>query len=106
MTYRRSGGFAGLDLVAECAGSDLPEGHAQVARDLLDAPADAAVGAGPSTVSPPPGSLPGADRFTYTVGISEGARHRTFTWSDAAVPTSAQPLLAALGALAVPQRSP
>lgn len=106
MTYRRSGGIAGLDLVAECAGSDLPEDHAQVARDLLDAPAGAAERGGPGTVPSSARSLPGADRFTYTVHISEGTRHRTFTWSEGTVPTSAEPLLTTLGGLAAPQRAP
>ncbi|WP_147066554.1 protealysin inhibitor emfourin [Terrabacter aerolatus] len=104
VTYRRSGGIAGLDLVAECAGSDLPQDHARVARDLLDAPADEPGRGGTereAAVVPA-----GADRFTYTVHITDGTRHRTLTWSEGAVPSAAEPLLASLGGLATPQRAP
>ena len=101
LTYRRSGGFAGIVMAAECLGADLPEDQARVASDLLGASAEA--GGGERASAPPPS--PGADQFSYTVRIRRGARSRTVTWSDSTVPDLARPLLSTLGALAQPTRA-
>ncbi|WP_406831989.1 protealysin inhibitor emfourin [Pedococcus sp. KACC 23699] len=101
LIYRRSGGFAGIVMAAECLGADLPEDQARVATDLLGATTEAEGGERASP--PPPG--PGADQFSYTVRIRQGARSRTLTWSDSTVPELARPLLSTLGALAQPTRA-
>lgn len=103
LTYRRSGGFAGIVMAAECLGADLPEAQARLASDLLGASAEAEGGERASAPTPPPS--PGADQFSYTVRISQGARSRTVEWSDSTVPELARPLLSTLGALAQPTRA-
>lgn len=117
ITYRRSGGFAGIDMLAECLGADLPEDQAQVAADLLGVAddgratggtaADAQVPdeTGDDAAPPRSGQAPGADQFTYTVRVVRGARSRTLTWADTTVPEEARPLLATLGGLARPTRN-
>jgi hypothetical protein len=99
--YLRSGGFAGIDLVAECAGTDLPEDQVRVANDLLAGPSGSALpgvagDAGEYAAS-------GADRFTYTVRIVRGREVRTFRWSDGTVPEAVTPLLTTLRGLAQPR---
>ena len=103
ITYRRSGGIAGIEMAAGCLGADLPKDQAQVASDLLGEPtSDHARGeAKPGTPSAP-SSGPGADQFNYTVRITHGTRSRTFNWSEARVPDLARPLLATLGGLSEP----
>lgn len=120
ITYRRSGGFAGIDMAAECLGADLPEEQARVAADLLGATDDgqataATTGTGDDgrapaapageRATPRSGPGPGADQFTYTVRVVQGGRSRTVTWADTTVPEEARPLLATLGGLASPRRS-
>ena len=107
ITYLRSGGFAGVDLTAECAGPDLPEDQFHVATDLVGGTSDSAAPESPkdSKDSTPDGAR-GADQFTYTVEVSQGSRHRTFHWSDGNVPDAVRPLLATLGGLAGPRARP
>ena len=117
ITYRRSGGFAGIDMAAECLAADLPEDQAKVAADLLAAAddgratggtaADAQVpdATGDDAATPRSGQGPGADQFTYTVRVVRGGRSRTVTWADTTVPEGARPLLATLGSLARPTRN-
>ena len=115
ITYRRSGGFAGIDLAAECLGADLPEEQAQVAAGLLggsdsgDAPDPGGARhrpAGEAGEAAPASPTPtGADQFTHTVRVEQGRRSRTVTWADTTVPVEARPLLATLGGLARPSRS-
>lgn len=94
--YRRTGGFAGIAMAADCLGADLPDDQAQVASDLLGEP----------NLEAPPTQLPGpgADQFTYTLLITQGTRSRTFSWSEGTVPDVARPLLATLGGLSAPSR--
>ena len=103
ITYRRSGGIAGIYLAAECTGADLPEDQAQVASDLIAA-GQAGGERAKAEPSPAPCGGPGVDQFTYTVRITRGARGRTFNWSEGTVPDSARPLLATLGGLSEPRR--
>jgi hypothetical protein len=112
ITYRRSGGIAGIDMAAECLATDLPEEQARVAADLLGATDEdqaraergaGAAGAGSAGALSAPG--PGADQFTYTVRVVSGDRSRTLSWSDSTVPDGARPLLATLAGLARPTRN-
>lgn len=108
ITYRRSGGIAGIDVSTECTGADLTEDEAQVVADLLSSPEGARASGKRATAEPPtaPHIALGFDQFTHTVRIQRGSRARTFTWSDGTVPTSALPLLVTLRGLAKPQRAP
>jgi hypothetical protein len=106
ITYRRSGGIVGIDMAADCLGADLPDDQAQLASDLLGEPSGSQPRgdeARPET-PPSPSSGPGADQFTYTVRIVQGARRRTFNWTEGTVPDFARPLLATLGGLSEPSR--
>ena len=107
ITYRRSGGFAGIDMAAECVAADLPQDQAELAADLLGAPDDGegADATGDDVATPRSGQAPGADQFTYTVRVVQGARSRTLRWVDTTVPEEARPLLATLGGLAKPTRN-
>ena len=108
ITYRRSGGFAGVALEAQCRGADLPEDQAQLASDLLAATDEAGMPSadaeGAVASSPGPGPGPGADQFTYRLEVVQGTRRRTVSWSDTTVPDAARPLLATLAGLARPTR--
>jgi hypothetical protein len=107
ITYLRSGGFAGVDMTAECVGPDLPEGQLHVATDLVRGAWNSAVPENPKdSEDSTPDAGRGADQFTYTVHLSEGPRHRTFHWSDGNVPDAVRPLLATLGGLAEPRARP
>lgn len=84
---RRSGGVAGISLVATMDAGDLPADQAEVVAGLLsDDPA-------PSAPAPPP---PGADRFAYELRLDDGQRARTIHWDEPEVPEAARPLLASL----------
>jgi hypothetical protein len=87
LSYRRSGGLAGLDLTADAKSDDLPSGQADLARQLLTR--------APTATPGPPVPL-GADQFSYTLELDDGSRHRTFHWMEHEVPGDVQPLLTAL----------
>jgi Emfourin len=93
LTYRRTGGLAGIDLTADAQSDDLPTEQAHLARQLLtDAP-----------TAPPQRSVQqGADQFNYTLELDDGTRHRTFHWGEHEVPGDVQPLLTALNRRARP----
>jgi hypothetical protein len=102
ITYRRSGGIAGIDMAAECLGADLPQDQAQVASDLLAAPTNTPARARAKADTSAAPLRSGADQFSYTVRITQGARSRTFTWSEGTVPDHARPLLTTLGGFSQP----
>lgn len=92
LTYRRTGGLAGIDLTADAQTDDLPTEQAHLARQLLAAP-----------TRPPQRSIPQrADQFSYTLELDDGTRHRTFHWREHEVPGDVQPLLTALNRRAHP----
>jgi hypothetical protein len=107
ITYRRSGGFAGVALEAQCRGADLPEDQAQLAADLLAAPEEAGMPSADAegAVASSTGPGPGADQFTHRLEVVQGARRRTVSWSDTTIPDAARPLLATLAGLARPTRN-
>jgi len=93
--YRRSGGFAGIDLVAEALADELPGEQADAAAQLLSGPAP------PASAQNPPGM---ADQFSYQLHLDDGERQRTFQWAGQEVPDEARPLLATLNRRAAPAR--
>jgi hypothetical protein len=82
---RRSGGIAGVDLVASADEAGLGE-HADTARQLL---AGQLTAVGPDRPA-------GADRFSYAVTVADGKQTRTLHWGDHEVPPAARPMIDAL----------
>lgn len=94
ITYRRSGGLAGIDMVAQLRSGELTDDDAAAARSML-ARAPAAAG------TAPPGR---PDRFDHELELDDGASRRTFHWSDNEIPDEARALVATLGRRAEPTR--
>ncbi|MFL6163868.1 MAG: protealysin inhibitor emfourin [Jatrophihabitantaceae bacterium] len=94
LSYRRSGGFAGIQTTAEATADELGADAARIAARLLS---DPAVGA--PTRPPAPSA---ADQFDYQLTIADGIREQSFQWSDHTVPAEARALIEALNRLAVP----
>ncbi|BEP14880.1 hypothetical protein acdb102_31910 [Acidothermaceae bacterium B102] len=88
--YRRSGGIAGLALVADVAAADLPPADAQTVAGLVDHPPAPA----------PQGRVP--DEFTHELTLRTGSGEQAYVWGDTQVPDEVRPLLASLRALAAP----
>ena len=89
--YRRSGGFAGIELAAEAGSDELPDEQADAARSLLAAPPGSSASA-----------APGADRFNYELHLDDGTHQQTFHWTDADVPEQARSLMSSLNRMAHP----
>jgi hypothetical protein len=94
ISYRRSGGLAGLDLVAELHSADLGDDDAATARELL---------AGPPA-EPADSGAGRPDQFDHELTLSDGASQRTFHWRDGRIPDQARALVATLGQRAEPSR--
>lgn len=90
----RSGGFAGLDMVATVDSVDLPADHQDLVTSLLagDLPEEGGSRSG------------GADQFSYELDIRHGDRMVRRHWDEPDVPDSVRPLLAALTRQARPVR--
>jgi hypothetical protein len=95
ISYRRSGGIAGVDLVAELHSGDLTADDAAVVRNLLARP----------PAAKPASSAPRPDQFDHELTLAHGSSRQAFHWSDGEVPDEARPLLAALRRRAEPTRS-
>jgi hypothetical protein len=94
--YRRSGGFAGIEMTAEVRADELAAGEAELAGRLL---ADASVG----EPTKPANAFPGAaDQFSYQLNLTDGSRKHTFHWAEFQVPDAVRPLLTALNQRAKP----
>jgi hypothetical protein len=93
--YRRSGGFAGIELTADVDAAELPAEVAGIPARLL---ADPGLGA-PAGLTPPGA----ADLFEYRLRLADGDRKHSFEWTDLTVPAAARPLLDALNRLAKPR---
>jgi hypothetical protein len=91
--YRRSGGFAGIEMTADLDAAELPAEAAEIAAKLL---ADPATGA-------PVGSPRGADQFNYQLELHDGNRRHSFEWTDLTLPAAVRPLLNALNHRAAPR---
>ena len=90
----RSGGIAGLDMVATVDAADLPPDERNVVSTLL---AEDLRGPGVSR----PG---GADQFSYQLEIQHGGRTVKRQWEEPEVHESVRPLLATLTRQAKPSR--
>jgi hypothetical protein len=93
--YRRTGGFAGIELTAEVGAEELAADVAPIAARLMAEPES-----GAPTRSTPPGA---ADLFDYRLRLTDGDRKHSFEWSDFGVPDAVRPLLSALNQLAKPR---
>ena len=93
--YRRTGGFAGIEMTADVGTDELAEAEAGIAARLMADPAS-----GAPTAATPPGA---ADLFDYRLQLTEGDRKQSFEWSDFGVPDAVRPLLSALNRLAKPR---
>jgi hypothetical protein len=93
----RSGGFAGLDMVATVDTVDLSTDQQDLVATLLtgDLP-----GPGPGRS----GRSGGADQFSYQLEIQHGDRMVRRHWEEPEVPETVRPLLATLTRQAKPAR--
>lgn len=101
ISYRRSGGIAGIELAADTTAEDLPAEQAALADRMIAG--DPSAPGGDAVPGSNAGS-PRADGFDYELQLEDGDRSRTFHWSDTDVPASVRPLLDAMHARATPVR--
>jgi hypothetical protein len=91
--FRRSGGFAGIDMTATVDASELPTEQAELLTQLMTQ----------RPVAPAAGAAPGAaDQFSYDVTLHDGQRTRTLHWTEAEVPDEVKPVLTSLTIRAKP----
>lgn len=88
----RSGGLAGLDLVAALDVTDLSADQQGLLARLLTADVHAAS----------PNRPGGADQFSYQLEIHQGDRTVRHSWEEPNVPETVRPLLVALTRQAKP----
>jgi len=86
LTLVRSGGLAGLDMVASLDSSDLPADQQGLVTALLTAGSPAADAS----------QQGGADQFSYHLEIRQGDQTFRHHWEERDVPEAVRPLLAAL----------
>lgn len=84
--FERSGGFAGMTLSTELHTDSLSTSESKEICDLVE---DAAFFDLPSSTGPGTG----ADRFSYRITITDGARSHTVRTDDDTAPPSLVPLL-------------
>ena len=90
--FRRSGGFAGISLLATATADQLPGDHEARLRGLLTS----------GQVPQEPGAPSGADQFHYQLSLDDGQRRRSFAWDETQVPAEIRPVLHSLTRLARP----
>lgn len=91
--YRRTGGIAGIDMIASVDATDLPAEQARLVNALLTDP----------RAEPPTPSVGGApDQFSYELTINNGDQTSTRRWEEAQVPEAVRSLLATLAERAYP----
>lgn len=88
----RSGGLAGLDMVASLDSTDLPADQQDLVATLLAA----------DSITPRMSRPGGADQFSYQLEIHHGDRTVRHHWEEPDVPETVRPLLAALAHVAKP----
>jgi len=92
----RSGGLAGLDMLATVESTDLPTDQQGVVTTLLTTDLKS-----PPGDPRPPG---GADQFSYQLEIRDGEHTVKRHWQEFDVPDNVRPLLASLTRQAKPLR--
>ena len=95
--FERTGGFAGLRLIATVHTESLSPEEARELHEMVDAAGFFDLPAALTT------ARPGADRFQYRLTVESGARQHTIETNDGSAPQALQPLLRRLTAIA---RSP
>ncbi len=85
VSFRRTGGLAGLAIGVDTDTDALPPGHGEAVRSLL---------AGHD--SPPSGAPGGPDRFNYELELDDGTQRRVLRWPETQVPEALRPLVAEL----------
>jgi hypothetical protein len=91
--FRRSGGFAGIDMTATVDASELPTEQAAMLAQLMTH----------GHVTQEAGAAHGAaDQFSYDVTLHDGQRTRTLHWTEADIPEEVKPVLASLTVRAKP----
>src|SRR5262249_5561649 len=85
--FARTGGFAGMPLSVLIDLDTLPAAESQRLRDLIDSAGFFALPAVMTT------SVPGGDRFQYTLTIETPERRHTVEIHEAAAPPPLRPLL-------------
>ena len=88
----RSGGLAGLDMVASLDSTDLPADQQDLVATLLAA----------DSITPRMSRPGGSDQFSYQLEIHHGDRTVRHHWEEPDVPETVRPLLAALAHAAKP----
>jgi hypothetical protein len=99
----RSGGLAGLDLVATVDTADLAPGQQEVVSRLLTEDLRDPDGSQSSQSS---GRAGGADQFSYRLEIQQGDMTVRREWNDPEVHEALRPLLTALTRQAKPVADP
>ncbi len=93
VSYRRTGGFAGMVMSFETDTDSLPADDSSELRDLVRAADFFAL---PATIE---SAAPGADQFQYRLMVESEGRQHTVEVGDAAIPETLLPLVNKLGVL-------
>jgi hypothetical protein len=99
ISYRRTGGFAGMVMSFNIGTEALPTEEGQALQDLVAAADFFDL---PARIT---SQEPGADQFQYRVTVEAGQRQHTVEVGEAAVPENLWPLLDKLRALSRSARS-
>ena len=99
ISYRRTGGFAGMVMSFDIDTETLPEEQAGEIQGLVSAADFFAL---PATIT---SSAPGADQFQYKLTVETEGRRHTVEVGDAAVPENLWPLLNKIRVLSRSTRS-
>ncbi|HET9588138.1 MAG TPA: protealysin inhibitor emfourin [Anaerolineales bacterium] len=94
ITFERTGGFAGMHMVANISPDDLPEDQAQALRELLD---ELDFEELPQQLMNNP-SLP--DQFTYRITVETLTAEHSIVTGDISAPEELQELLQLLNRIA------
>ena len=87
ISYRRTGGFAGMVMSFDLTTDTLPPEEADEIQDLVDTADFFSL---PDVI---PSDAPGADQFQYRLTVEADEQQHTVEVGDAAVPENLWPLL-------------